>query len=137
MCKPLGNTGVVSAEGIESARQRKFNNMQDHGWHRSTQKTFGNPTNGLQNGSRIYLSLRKIARLLFAYFQGYDPLENLTVSSAQNSQGSGAGIGHKVEHSWRRVACQFSGAVNCSLIGPGGSWRDAHEGGRGRRCNRC
>jgi hypothetical protein len=26
---------IVSAEGIESARQAKFNNMQGYGWHRS------------------------------------------------------------------------------------------------------
>ena len=24
---------MVSAEGIESARKRKFNDMQGHGWH--------------------------------------------------------------------------------------------------------
>ena len=30
--------GLVSAEGIESARQHKLNNMQGHGWHRSTWK---------------------------------------------------------------------------------------------------
>jgi len=28
----------VSAEGIESARERKFNNMQGHGWHKSARK---------------------------------------------------------------------------------------------------
>ena len=29
---------MVSAEGIEPARKRKFNNMQDHGWHESASK---------------------------------------------------------------------------------------------------
>ena len=29
---------MVSAEGIESAQKRKFNNMQGHGWHESTWK---------------------------------------------------------------------------------------------------
>jgi hypothetical protein len=32
LCKPLAKKGLVSAEGIESALKRKFNNMQDHGW---------------------------------------------------------------------------------------------------------
>jgi hypothetical protein len=29
---------LVSAEGIESARERKFNDMQGHGWHLNTWK---------------------------------------------------------------------------------------------------
>ena len=37
-CKPLATKRLVSAEGIESARRRKFNDMQGHGWHESTWK---------------------------------------------------------------------------------------------------
>jgi len=33
---------MVSAEGIESAKQRKFNNIQGHGWHRRLQKAVQN-----------------------------------------------------------------------------------------------
>jgi hypothetical protein len=36
MAVASGNENLVSAEGIESALKREFNNMQGHGWHRST-----------------------------------------------------------------------------------------------------
>ena len=32
----VGDQVLAEREGFESARKRKFNNMQDHGWHRST-----------------------------------------------------------------------------------------------------
>ncbi len=48
--KILGLQGVkvVSAEGIESARKRKFNNMQGHGWQESTCKALFKHANGSQ-----------------------------------------------------------------------------------------
>ena len=30
------NEGLVSAEGIESTLKRKINDMQEHGWRKST-----------------------------------------------------------------------------------------------------
>jgi hypothetical protein len=39
---------LVSAEGIESARERKFNNMQAHGWHKTYMKSSEKPENGLR-----------------------------------------------------------------------------------------
>jgi hypothetical protein len=45
---------MVSAEGIESARQRKFNNMQGHGWHKKYMKSTGKPSNGSQTDCNSY-----------------------------------------------------------------------------------
>jgi len=38
---------MVSAEGIESAQKRKFNNMQGYGWQFSARKATQGSLNGL------------------------------------------------------------------------------------------
>jgi len=64
---------MVSAEGIESAQKRKFNNMQGYGWHESARKAV---VNRLTDRKRIAEKVSPIKTQLNSVVNARDRIVN-------------------------------------------------------------